>query len=86
MLPSSDPFVNASGTTPEDFELTGPLANYSGYDVCLLDACSSTNEYDMDAFAIDRGADGTWDRGAYELGTSTATRPDAPSGLTATVQ
>ena len=63
---TADPFVNEAGTTPEALELAAPIAGQAGTDVCALDACTGEKKYDLDAFGVKRGADGTWDRGAYE--------------------
>lgn len=65
---TQDPFVNSSGSTPEEFELAAPIVDWSGQDVCALDPCVGERRYDHDAFGRIRGADGTWDRGAYEIG------------------
>ena len=63
---TTDPFVNASGSTPEDFRLTKAIREHDGDNVCQLDGCTGENKYNIDAFGLIRGADGVWDRGAYE--------------------
>jgi hypothetical protein len=61
-----NPFVNYGGTTPEDYRLTAAIAGWPGLNVCTLDACTGEKKYNIDAFGNTRGADGVWDRGAYE--------------------
>ena len=58
---SADPFTNADGY---DFTLTG--ATDAGFDT---GAAVAGNDTDPDG--VTRGADGNWDRGAYEFGTPT---------------
>jgi hypothetical protein len=53
---NTDPFVNSAA---QDFRLKAPLAGYAGL------ALSDTFQYDYTG-AI-RGADGVWDRGAFEF-------------------
>lgn len=62
-----DPFVNSSGSMPEDFHLTTVASMWQGINICLLDTCTGNNQYHIDAFGRPRGADGTWDRGAFEF-------------------
>lgn len=64
---TADPFVDETGTTPEALLLAAPIAGQAGTDVCALDACTGEKKYDVDAFGVTRGADKTWDRGAFEL-------------------
>lgn len=64
----SDPFVNSSGHTPEDFLLTAHITNSPGLNVCSsLLPCDSTHTYNIDAFGNTRGSNGVWDTGAYQL-------------------
>jgi hypothetical protein len=37
--------------------------------------------YDQDMFGVRRGADGTWDRGAFEFGIGQGQTPSSPQGL-----
>lgn len=67
---SSNPFVNLTGG---DFHLTG--ATKAGQTLA--------SPYDHDPEGNIRGADGTWDRGAYEF-LENVTKPTPPSGLTVT--
>jgi hypothetical protein len=62
-----NPFVNSTGDTPEDFRLSAAIIGQNGYDVCQLDSCAGENKYNIDVFGSIRGADGTWDMGAYEF-------------------
>lgn len=50
---SGDPFVNAAG---HDFRLS--VATLAGFTL--------SSPYNVDVLGVTRGADGTWDRGAYE--------------------
>jgi hypothetical protein len=61
-----NPFTNNTGSTPEAFRLSGTIRGWPGLDVCTLDACTGEKKYNIDAFGNTRGADGVWDRGAYE--------------------
>jgi hypothetical protein len=70
-----DPFVNASGHSPENFKLTAPLGGWPGTDVCSMALCGPENQYQFDIFGKTRGADGVWDRGAYEY------EAEAPASL-----
>lgn len=64
----SNPFVNSTGTSPEGFYLSSPLLSWDGYDTGSI---LPGNDTDMDGET--RGADGVWDRGAYEYQTPTTT-------------
>jgi hypothetical protein len=64
---TSDPFVNSSLSTPEAFKLAAPISGWSGYNVCLLDACTGEKKYNIDLFGNTRGAGGVWQRGAFEF-------------------
>lgn len=68
---STNPFVNLGA---QDYHLTGPTV--AGY--------AFPSPYNLDPDGFLRGADGTWDRGAYEYGPSSSVAP--PTGLSATVQ
>ena len=59
---TSNPFVNSSGTAPEDFRLV-LSGRHTGTDVCALDACTGEIKYNIDAFGTTRSG---WDIGAYE--------------------
>ena len=67
---------NVRGPRYANQKLTGPFEGWPGTDVCLLEPCSGENKYNIDAFGLRRGADGTWERGAFESG-------DPPLGLAA---
>jgi hypothetical protein len=64
---TSDPFVNSSGTNPEDWQLTSPIAGWPGTNVCVFDSCTGENKYNIDMLGRTRGEDGVWDRGAIEF-------------------
>src|SRR5207249_2352249 len=64
---SDDPFLNSMADTPENFRLRASIANYPGINVCAFVSCAGNNTFNRDAFGNQRGADGVWDRGAYEF-------------------
>ncbi|MBI5644305.1 MAG: right-handed parallel beta-helix repeat-containing protein [Deltaproteobacteria bacterium] len=66
---SGNPFVDSASN---NFQLGG--ATSGGLDL------GSTYNTDMNGNV--RGGDGVWDRGAYEYGSSAASAPSAPTGLT----
>ncbi|MBI1936260.1 VCBS repeat-containing protein [Candidatus Woesearchaeota archaeon] len=72
-----NPFVNINGATPESLKLANPLSGNPGTDVCALDSCTGNKFYNLDAFGNIRGADGVWDRGAYEYTGSSPLSPPA---------
>jgi hypothetical protein len=55
-------------------------------DTHLNDGASLSSPYNTDFAGNTRGADGTWERGAYEFNTTDPPKPDPPTKLTATVQ
>lgn len=67
------PFVNASGPT-YDFHLTGETSNITGG----LNTNSLLSENGTDMDNVTRGADGTWERGAYEYVSGTTGQPPPP--------
>ncbi len=74
----TDPFVDSSSTLAEGFALTGPIVGWPGQDACVLTGeCTGEIKYNIDAFGNTRGADGVWDRGAYEY--VTGGTPAAPT-------
>jgi hypothetical protein len=78
---TQNPFVNPSGTSPEDWRLTAPIAGWPGVDVCTLDPCTGENKYNLDAFGVERGAGGAWSLGAYEFASGTPTSLASPTNL-----
>jgi hypothetical protein len=74
---TASPFANFSASTIAGFQLItpDPFTSYAGV--------SLSSPYNFDGFnQVARGADGTWDRGAEQLGSSAA--PSPPTNLTAT--
>ncbi|MGZ6091957.1 MAG: hypothetical protein ACXWUG_08035 [Polyangiales bacterium] len=61
-----NPFVSTSAGAADAFRLSAPIAGWPGLDVCTLDPCTGEKRFDVDAFGKVRGADGVWDRGAFE--------------------
>ncbi len=77
--PSAIPFINATASTLAGFELTtpDPFSSYVGVTV--------GSPYNVDMLGVVRGANGTWDRGALQIGSgSTQSQPNPPTGLTVT--
>lgn len=65
---STSAFVNYSA---RDFHLAAPTAA----------GMTLSSPYNTDPEGLTRGADGTWDLGAYEYGTAVTTQPSAPTNL-----
>lgn len=65
---TGDPFINSASN---DYRLA--IATNSG--------TSLPSPYNTDMLGNTRGADGTWDRGAYDYGTSDVGAPSSPSNL-----
>lgn len=75
-----DPFVNSSGNTPEDFNLTNEISGWPGTDICALNICNATSkQFNIDAFGNTRGNDGVWDVGAYEYDSESPTNTPTPT-------
>jgi len=70
-----NPFTNSFGT----FTLTSETA-----DAHLNDGVSLSSPYNLDFAGATRGADGTWERGAFQFNAGNALIP--PTNLSATVQ
>lgn len=68
---TSSPFVSYSG---KDYRLSGPT----------MTVVSQPSPYNLDMLGNTRGADGVWDRGAYEFGGTSTVKPipAVPTGLT----
>ncbi|HYG36432.1 MAG TPA: LamG-like jellyroll fold domain-containing protein, partial [Clostridia bacterium] len=69
---------------------TSIFVNYNGRDFRLASPTSAgsslASPYNVDMLGVTRGADGTWDRGAYDYGTSTRdTTPPTISGVSSSV-
>lgn len=79
---ATDPFVNDSAF---NYELSSETVLSHLNDGLTLTNSNGQN-YSTDAFGVTRGADGTWERGAYEFSTQQAGSPDPPSNLSASVQ
>lgn len=67
-----DPFVQSAGNLPENFKLAKSIP---GVDICTIASCGGNNTFNRDAFGNLRGADGVWDRGAYDFGKATIKPP-----------
>jgi hypothetical protein len=72
----SSPFINYVS----DLHLTNETAAY------LENGLSLPSPFNRDPDGITRGADGTWERGAFEFGSASASTVSPPSGLAAIVQ
>lgn len=75
-------FVNAGGTTPEDYKLTAHITelirdfvslNGTGIDLCIIDDCVTYPDLMTDMFGHTRGADGVIDRGFAQFVSTTQT-------------
>lgn len=68
---------------------TNPFVNVNGFNFQLTVATppgiALQPPYNMDMLGNTRGADGVWDRGAFEFGGATSTNPPVISGLTTNV-
>jgi hypothetical protein len=70
-----DPFIDPAN---EDYRLKAPLSNWPGINLCTTQTvCDTDHPYNIDMYGNVRGADGVWDRGAYEY-TSTGVTNDEP--------
>jgi hypothetical protein len=87
-LRSGNPFVNFDGSSNFNTSLTLDTAAGMSLSVSLPTGCTSgVNCYSVDPLGVTRGADGTWDRGAFQVGsTRTPPPPQPPSALTLTVK
>jgi hypothetical protein len=84
---SAAPFVSA--TSPWNFALTadttaGTLPANAGTYFTSSDT-TATNTFNVDMFGVTRGANGTLDRGALQIGGGDPPPPQAPTNLTAVV-
>jgi hypothetical protein len=70
---ATSPFVNAGGPT-YDFHLTGENSNLTGG----FNTSSILPGNTTDPDGLTRGADGTWERGAYEYAAGASTKPSPP--------
>lgn len=71
ILTGTDPFVNLAGG---DYRITATVsANLPRNKGTALDSAYAT-----DLYGVTRGADGTWDIGAYEYGTASENTPPPP--------
>lgn len=83
-------FINSGGTHSEANGTSAasgdPFTNYTGYYFTLTGATTAGNSlaspFNLDGLGITRGADGTWDRGAYEYssGGADTTPPTRSAG------
>jgi hypothetical protein len=76
---STNPFTNWTAFTEAGFELT------SSAESAIPAGLSMSSPYNIDMLGIPRGSDGTWDRGALQLG-SQSSAPNPPQNLTVSVQ
>jgi hypothetical protein len=67
---TTDPFVNSS---TRDYRLSAPLVGYAGTTLGV--------PYNIDMLGNTRGADGVWDRGAYEYTGNVLKIPFPPLGI-----
>ena len=69
---------------------TNPFTDIANLDFRLLtDTAAGTtlaSPYNLDPLGVIRGSSGIWDRGAFQFGSSVASNPLAPTGLSASVQ
>lgn len=80
---SGNPFVNSASF---DYELLADTTAGTTLSSSLPTGCSSgVSCYNVDPVGVLRGADGTWDRGAYQFSTSSGS-VTPPTNLTAVVQ
>lgn len=82
--------IDSSGRsgTNDVIGTSNPFVNWQGGDWGLAYAIAGqtlASQFGTDALGVIRGLDGTWDRGAYELGGATP-RPTPPTNLSAIVQ
>ena len=72
---TDDPFVNSTGTNPEDFALTADnVTGLYGIDICAsLRPCTASDTYGTDMMGNTRGLGGGWDVGALEYNSATTT-------------
>lgn len=75
LVSSTSPFVSLS---TKNFHLAADMTGSSA-------GLALAAPYNIDPDGKTRGADGTWDRGAYEFDANSGTEPAAPTGLTAVV-
>jgi hypothetical protein len=92
-LPSNDYDLcnsNCSETHLQTYSNTNLFTNYSGQNYSLAIATTAgvtlPSPYNMDYIGVTRGADGTWDRGAYEYASGGGQAPAPPTNLTVIVQ
>lgn len=72
----TNPFVDITGHTPDDFGIAQAVVALVGIDVCTLDACTGEKRYNLDAWGRNRVSDG-WTRGAFGYHSG----PQPPSSL-----
>lgn len=70
---AANPFVNSFGDLQLSSETVDPHLN---------DGTTLASPYNLDLVGNTRGADGTWERGAYEFDSSNSVKPNAPTNLT----
>jgi len=61
--PAANPFIDSTG---RDYRLAVPIQGWPGIDLCSKLSCTAKDTYNIDMLGNVRGADGLWDRGAYE--------------------
>jgi hypothetical protein len=90
-LPSNDYDLcnsSCSESHSQNYSNTNLFANYSGHNYQLAMATNAgaalSAPYNLDLTGNPRGADGVWDRGAYEFGGSAAATPGTPLNLSGT--
>jgi hypothetical protein len=92
-LPSNDYDLcnsNCSETHLQTYSNTNLFTNYSGQNYSLAMATTAgvtlPSPYNIDYIGVTRGADGTWDRGAYEYASGGGQAPAPPTNLTVVVE
>jgi hypothetical protein len=76
-----DPFIDSSDSVA-NFRLSSETAYRH-----LSDGVALSSRYGTDMIGVRRGADGTWERGAYEFNTTSGTRrPNPPTSLVPSVK
>lgn len=73
------PFSNVS---TNNYQLSSETVSGCAH---LNDGTSLSSPYNVDILGVQRGLDGTWERGAFEFNTGAPTKPESPTNLTATV-
>jgi hypothetical protein len=80
---SGNPFVDFDGSSNFNFELVSNTTPGFSLSASLPSGCAvGVNCYNIDGAGVTRGSNGTWDRGAYQIGSAT---PIPPSNVNPTI-